>query len=67
MLLIYRGMFDEVIVPEWVDERGYPQPPIKRGEPVEIDDALALRMLDQTDNWQKAPTKPGKQSGDSAE
>ena len=54
MKLVYTGIFDEVLVPEWVNENGYPQS-AKRGEEVEVDDKLARRLLDQHDNWAKAP------------
>ena len=51
MEIQYIGMFDEVIVPDLVDERGYPKPPIARGVAVEVPDDLAKRLLQQTDNW----------------
>lgn len=60
MRIVYTGMFDEVIVPDWVQANGYPQPPVKRGEPVEIEDELAKRLLEQVDNWAKAPTAPAR-------
>lgn len=63
MKVVYIGQFDEVIVPEWENANGYPQN-AKRGEPVEVPDELAARLLEQADNWQvaavKPPTAPGR-------
>lgn len=55
MKIQYKGQFDEVIVPAWVDERGYPQPPVARGVPIEVGDELGASLLEQADNWEKAP------------
>lgn len=57
MLIQYIGMFDEVRLPDWVDDRGYPKPAIKRREPVDVDGELAQRLLEQVDNW-AVPEKP---------
>ena len=61
MKVVYIGQFDEVIVPEWENANGYPQS-AKRGEPVEVPDELAVRLLEQADNWSKAPTTSGRKT-----
>lgn len=66
MRVVYKGMFDEVIVPEWLDDNGYPGT-AKRGEPVEVPDELAKRMLEQADNWEKAPTAGARNTRSSEE
>ncbi len=52
MKVVYKGQFDSVIIPAWVDANGYPQT-ASRGEPVDIDDELAKSLLEQEDNWAK--------------
>ncbi len=55
MQVRYVGMFDEVIVPE-VSTTGT----VKRATAVEVDDALAARLLAQRGNWEAVPAKPAK-------
>lgn len=62
MRIVYKGIFDEVIVPDWADANGYPQA-AKRGEALDCPDALAARLLEQTDNWAKAPAAGGRKTG----
>lgn len=51
MKLIYTGIFDAVEVAAWTDpQTGYARE-VKRGEPVDIPDAIAERLLEQTDSW----------------
>jgi hypothetical protein len=50
MQVRYIGLFDEVIVPEVSTSES-----VKRGEPVEVDDAVAERLLAQHDNWEAVP------------
>ena len=61
MRIVYLGPRgnDEVIVPDFTDERGYPQT-VKRGVPVEVPDELAASLLEQPDNWAEAPAKAGR-------
>lgn len=56
MQVRYIGLFDEVIVPEVSTSQT-----VKRGEPVEVDDPVAERLLAQRDNWEAVPEgKPAK-------
>ncbi|HMM41890.1 MAG TPA: hypothetical protein PKA95_08315 [Thermomicrobiales bacterium] len=56
MQVRYIGLFDEVSVPEISTAET-----VKRGEPVEVDDAVAERLLAQRANWEAVPaTKPAK-------
>lgn len=55
-MIEYIGMFDEVIVAEWLGEDGSPRT-VRRGEPVEVPPELAARLLEQGDNWRKAPAR----------
>ena len=56
MQVRYVGMFDEVIVPEVSAAET-----VKRGTAVEVDDALAARLLAQDGNWEAvSATKPAK-------
>lgn len=56
MQVRYAGLFEEVIVPEVSTSET-----VKRGEAVEVDDALGQRLLAQTGNWEAVPAaKPGK-------
>lgn len=57
MRIQYKGMFDEVVVRDWLDENGYARV-VKRGEAVECPDELAARLLEQAGNWAKAPAPP---------
>lgn len=66
MRIVYTGIFDEVIVPDWPDANGYPQQ-AKRGEPLECPDELAGRLLEQADNWAKAPAAAERKTGSSAQ
>jgi hypothetical protein len=44
-------MFQEVEVAAWTNQQtGYPYE-VRRGVPVDIPDAIAERLLEQTDNW----------------
>ena len=59
MQVRYTGMFDEVMVPEVSRTRT-----VKRGEPIEVDDALAARLLAQPD-WEALPVvSPAKGRGE---
>ena len=58
MRLQYIGMFDEVEVPEFVDPATGYSKLVKRGESVEIPDALAERLLDQPANWRRSAGGP---------
>lgn len=56
MQVRYVGMFEEVIVPEVSTTET-----VKRGTAVEVDDALAARLLAQDGNWEAvAAAKPAK-------
>lgn len=56
MQVRYVGMFDEVIVPEVSTTET-----AKRGAAVEVDEALAARLLAQGGNWEAVPeAKPVK-------
>jgi hypothetical protein len=60
MQVRYVGMFDEVIVPEVSTSET-----VKRGAAIDIDDALASRLLAQDGNWEAVPpTKPAKAKED---
>jgi len=50
MQVSYIGQFDEVIVPEVSATET-----VKRGAAVEVDDALAERLLAQAGNWEAVP------------
>lgn len=53
MKVQYIGMFESVIVAEWIDERGFSKE-VARGESVDIPDDIAERLLEQPANWRKA-------------
>lgn len=56
MQVRYIGLFDEVIVPEVSATET-----VKRGAAVEVDEALAERLLAQAGNWEAVPeAKPAK-------
>jgi len=56
MQVRYVGLFDEVIVPEVSATET-----VKRGAAVDVDEALAARLLAQRDNWEAVPeAKPAK-------
>ena len=56
MQVRYVGLFDEVIVPEVSTTET-----VKRGASIDVDDALASRLLAQAGNWEAVPvTKPAK-------
>jgi hypothetical protein len=56
MQVRYVGLFDEVIVPEVSAIET-----VKRGEPVEVQDAVGERLLAQAGNWEAVPEpKPAK-------
>lgn len=60
MKVEYIGMFDEVVVPEWLDERtGYPKT-ARKGEPVEVPDALGARLCEQEANWRAVDSPAGR-------
>jgi len=61
MRIQYVGMFDEVIVPELLDEHGYPRS-VRQGETVDVPAELAARLLEQEDNWRKAPAAAGRKA-----
>lgn len=54
MKVQYIGMFEAVIVAEWVDpQTGYSHE-VARGESVDIPDEIAERLLEQPANWRRA-------------
>ncbi len=56
MQVRYVGLFDEVIVPEVSAFET-----VKRGEPVDVEDTVAERLLAQRGNWEAVPApKPAK-------
>ena len=56
MQVRYIGLFDEVIVPEVSATET-----VKRGAAVDVDEAVAARLLAQRDNWEAVPEpKPSK-------
>lgn len=63
MRIEYIGLFDEVIVPALLDQQGYART-VRRGEPVDVPEELAERLLEQTANWRKAPADARRKSGD---
>lgn len=61
MRIQYIGMFDEVLVPEWEDANGYPQR-ARAGQTVDVPEELAVRLLEQTENWAKPPAAPARKT-----
>ena len=56
MQMRYVGLFDEVIVPEVSTTET-----VKRGASIDVEDALASRLLAQHSNWEAVPVaKPAK-------
>jgi len=56
MQMRYVGLFDEVIVPEVSTTET-----VKRGASIDVEDALASRLLAQNGNWEAvSATKPAK-------
>ena len=56
MQVRYMGIFDEVIVPEVSAAET-----VKRGASIDVEDALASRLLAQNGNWEAvSATKPAK-------
>ena len=56
MQVRYIGLFDEVIVPEVSASET-----VKRGEAIDVQDAVAERLLAQAGNWHAVPEpKPTK-------
>ena len=56
MQVRYVGLFDEIIIPEVSTTET-----VKRGAAIDVDDALASRLLTQDSNWEAVPaTKPAK-------
>lgn len=56
MKITYVGMFEAVLVRDWLDANGDPRE-VTKGVPVEIPDEIAVRLLDQTENWEEAPAR----------
>ncbi len=60
MKVEYVGMFDEVVVADWVDANGQSQL-ARRGEAIEVDDEIGARLLQQEDVW-RAPGNGAKRA-----
>lgn len=56
MEIVYVGMFDAVLVRDWLDDNGDPRE-VTKGVPVDVPDHLAALLLDQVENWEEAPAK----------
>lgn len=57
MELIYTGPFDAVELLDVQDASGY-SATVKRGERIAVPDDVGARLLEQADNWRKAPAAP---------
>lgn len=57
MQVKYVGMFDEVLAPAVSGS------PIRKGETIEVDDALGADLLRQEENWASvSPSKPSREN-----